>query len=169
MVDQSRRAVVDRPHLPDGYGVPADDDGLLPWEHVERRLREAQSYWVATVDPAGAPHATPIWGSYVRDMLFLDGSPETKRGRNLASNPRVTVHLESASDVVIVQGTAEKVRIDESLAALVSGEISGKYSELGFSPSAADYLGQEMYAVRPRRVFAWTEFPKTLTRFRFDD
>ena len=84
MIDQELRPVVDRPYIPDDYGVPSDGDGLLPWEHVERRLREALNYWVATVDSRGAPHATPIWGAYVQNMLFLDGSPETRRGRNLA-------------------------------------------------------------------------------------
>jgi hypothetical protein len=167
MIDQQLNPVVDRPHMPDGYGTPEDDEGLLPWEHVESRLREAKNYWVATVDAEGAPHATPIWGSYLQGMIFLDGSPETKRGRNLATNPRVAVHLESGSDVVIVRGMAEKVRVDEHLAALLSQEVTRKYGDLGFSPTPEVYLGEDVYAVRPRLALAWTEFPKTVTRFRF--
>lgn len=158
--------VADRPHMPDGYGVPDDEEGRLPWDHVVRRLREAENYWVATADARGRPHSTPVWGAYLRDMVFLDGSPETKRGRNLAANPQVSVHLESASDVVIVEGRAEKVRADTGLASALAGEIARKYGPKGYSPTVDEYLGQEVIAVRPRVVFAWTEFPRTVTRFR---
>jgi nitroimidazol reductase NimA-like FMN-containing flavoprotein (pyridoxamine 5'-phosphate oxidase superfamily) len=159
--------LVDRPRMPDGYGVPEDADGLVAWEHVAERLRDAENYWVATADRRGRPHSTPIWGAYIRGMVFLDGSPETRRGRNLSANPQVAVHLESASDVVIVEGVAEQIQADADLAAVLAQDVARKYGKLGYAPSAENYLGQWVTAVRPRVVFAWTEFPRTVTRFRF--
>jgi nitroimidazol reductase NimA-like FMN-containing flavoprotein (pyridoxamine 5'-phosphate oxidase superfamily) len=168
MTEQTQEPIADRPHMPEGYGVPEDREGLISWQHVVERLTEAESYWVATVDPQGRPHSTPVWGAYLRELIFLDGSTETKRGRNIAANPQVAVHLESASDVVIAEGRAEKIQIDPGLATLLAEETARKYGPMGYSPSANDYAGQAVWAVRPRVVFAWTEFPRTVTRFRLD-
>ncbi len=92
-MDGQRTPIADRPRMPEGYGVPENDEGLISWEHVEERLREAPNYWVATVDARNRPHATPVWGAYLDGLVFLDGSTETRRGQNMAGNPHVTVHL----------------------------------------------------------------------------
>src|SRR5215468_9236087 len=98
-----------RPHMP-GYGVPKDKKGLLPWSHVTERMAEAQNYWVCTVSSDEQPHATPVWGLWVDDRLYFGGSPNTRRNRNLAGNPAVCIHLESASDVIILHGDAQQLR-----------------------------------------------------------
>src|SRR5579875_2973656 len=95
---------VTRPHMP-GYGIPEHTRGLLSWEHVIQRLAAARHYWVDTADRAGHVHATPIWGALVDEVLYVEGVPGTRRGRNIAENPSVVVQLESGEDVVIVEGT----------------------------------------------------------------
>ena len=39
--------------------------------------------------------------------LYLYSERRTVKARNLAADPRLVLHLESAEDVVIVRGTAE--------------------------------------------------------------
>lgn len=90
-----------RPRFPQGYDVPTDESSLLPWSHDRARLEQAQNYWVCTATTGGKPHATPLWGAWVDDRLFFEGSPATRWGRNLTANPHATVHLESGSDVVM--------------------------------------------------------------------
>jgi hypothetical protein len=74
-----------------------------------------------------------VWGVWIDDTFFFDGSPQTRRGRNLAANPAVTVHLESGSDVVILQGEAIQIHgIESQLAQRLSdAAYTAKYKELG--------------------------------------
>ena len=149
-----------RPYAP-GYSVPSHSRGMFSWEHVEERMAKARNYWVATVPPDGRPHATPVWGLWVDRALYFGAGP--RKGRNLAQNPNVTVHLESGEDVVIVEGVAE----------VVTDPDPGLIEQL-FASSKAKYgMGSRdvegAYVVRPRVVFAWSAgSPSTYTRWVFD-
>src|SRR5205823_9378436 len=101
-----REPLRSRPLLPDGYGVPATDEGMVEWSWAVDQLEQARNYWFCTTRPDGRPHAMPAWAVWVDDALYFDGSPETRRGRNLASNPAITVHLESGDQVVVLAGEA---------------------------------------------------------------
>src|SRR5512146_543866 len=89
MSERVRKPVAGRPVMPKDYGVPENDENLLPWSFVEERMAAARNYWVATATRDGKPAATPVWGAWVEGRLYMDGSPETRRGRNIAQNPRV--------------------------------------------------------------------------------
>lgn len=161
--------IAQRPHLPKDYGVPATIEGVLAWGHARERLERARNYWIATVRPDRRPHAVPLWGVWVDETLYFDGSPKTRRGRNIAANPAVAVHLESGDDVVIVEGVAEEVATpDPSLAARIAAAYGGKYAP-DYQPKPDQWDGGGLYAVRPRVAFAWTHFPQDMTRFVFDE
>lgn len=156
-----------RPHVP-GYGIPEHTDGLLDWEHVTQRLAAARNYWVDTADAAGRVHATPIWGAFVDGFLYVEGGPGTQRGRNIAENPNVAVHLESGDDVVILEGVAEHVvPREEELAMRLVDALEPKYGSSGYHPTASQWNEGGLYRIRPRKVFAWTQFPRDATRFTF--
>ncbi|HEX5616142.1 MAG TPA: pyridoxamine 5'-phosphate oxidase family protein, partial [Acidimicrobiia bacterium] len=70
MTDATR----DRPQMPEGYGVPETDNGLLDWATIEARLVASQQYWMATVRPDGRPHVVPRWGVWLDGGLYYDGS-----------------------------------------------------------------------------------------------
>ena len=99
-----------RPSMPDGYGVPDTDEGLLDWSWAVERLESALNYWFATTRPDGRPHAMPAWAVWLDGGLYFEGSPLTRRARNLAANPAVVVHLESGDEVVILEGEARRGR-----------------------------------------------------------
>ena len=158
-----------RPEMPEGYGVPDDTEGMVPWSWAEERLRDATNYWVGTVRADGRPHAVPIWGAWLDGRFWFEGSPDTQRGRNLARNPAVVVHVERGDEVVIVEGVAEQVgRPDPAFAARLADAFGAKYEpKYGYRPKADSWDEGGLYAVMPRKVLAWGAFPTTTTRFLF--
>lgn len=153
--------VVERPKMPDGYGVPENDEGLLEWSQVEEWLAEARVIWLATTRPDGKPHAIPIWGAWVDNCFYCDGSPETRWARNITSNPNIVVHIEKGIDAaVMVEGTVEGLVPGPEVLEKIRASYGSKY----------DYRPEEgalMYRTTPSKVIAWAEFPKSVTRFRF--
>lgn len=156
-----------RPTFPEGYGIPDNNEGLLPWSHVEERMRAAKNYWIATANTRGKPAATPVWGAWIEDRLYFDGSPTTRRGRNIARNPRVVVHLESGDEVVVLEG--ECVILSgapgRELGEKLSQEYTAKYGPLGYSPTPESWDGGGLFVFTPASAMAWTKFPQDATRW----
>ena len=160
MADQ-RDPKPSRAVLPDGYGVPESDAGLLPWEYARERLERAKNYWICTASLDGRPHAAPLWGAWVDDRLYVEGSPATRWGRNLVANPRAEVHLESGNEVVIVEGDIEDIDdVGDVLAERIAGVYRAKYD--GYSTQARGF-----FVLTPRVALGWSQFPKDATRWRF--
>lgn len=73
-------------------------------------LADAVVAWMTTVRPDGQPQSSPVW--FVIDHgEFLIYSRPTPRVDNIATNPRVSLNLDSneGSDVVVLEGTARVV------------------------------------------------------------
>jgi nitroimidazol reductase NimA-like FMN-containing flavoprotein (pyridoxamine 5'-phosphate oxidase superfamily) len=112
----------------------------------------------------GRPHAAPVWGVFVADDLFLETSPTTRKARNLARNPAVVVHTESAEEVVIVEGKAAPFTPPAGLATQIARSFAAKYE--GYEPDPAEWTMGSLYCVTPSVVFAWRDMP-TATCWRF--
>jgi nitroimidazol reductase NimA-like FMN-containing flavoprotein (pyridoxamine 5'-phosphate oxidase superfamily) len=136
---------------PADYPFPRGQDGLLPWSRAREQLVRARYYWLATVRADGRPHVAPLWGGWVNDLLYFDGSPETRWARNIAANPAASVNLENGNDVVIVEGTVEFLVADAALAARLVDVWTEKYGR--FQPEA-DSRG--IFRLRPRSARAWS-------------
>ncbi len=154
----------DRPHVP-GYGIPESTDGILPWSWAVERLERATIYWLATSGADGAPHLMPIWGAWVDGRWYVEGGP-TRWQRNLKANPQLAIHVESGSDVLIVEGRArELVAPPADLAdRILAGFV--KYRP-EYEASADHWTQGGLWALDPIRAFAWTTFPTDMTRFQF--
>jgi len=157
-----------RPYVPE-YGIPNTEEGMLSWSHVSERMAKSLNYWIGTVSPAGEPHATPVWGMWLDNAFYFDGSPQTRRGRNMAANPNVAVHLESGDDVVIFRGKVEQINgRDRSFSTRLADAYATKYKHKGYAPAPDTWDEGGLYVLRPRVVFAWTNFPQDTTRWVFD-
>lgn len=128
----------------------------LTWPEVSARLAPARSYWLVTTSPSAGPHAAPVWGVVVDEDLYVYSERSTVKARNLAADPRVVVHLESAEDVVIVHGVAEDLGRPAANGDVVAA-LTAKYPH----PDDAAYLPSEdpafdvLYVIRPRRAMTW--------------
>jgi pyridoxine/pyridoxamine 5'-phosphate oxidase len=134
---------------------------MLPWEWALVRLRESRNYWISTINSDGSPHAMPVWGVMLDETVSFGTNPASRKGRNLARDPRVVAHTESGDECVILEGTVESVPIDDRLADAFEAKYEWRPKDEGDSA---------WYRVRPRVAYAWLEkeYPHTATRFVFD-
>jgi hypothetical protein len=151
-----------RPRFSTSYGVSSSPDGMLGWEWAADRLERAHNYWLATTEGSGAPLVRPVWALWMADRLCFSTGATSGKGRNIARDPRVSVNLDSGDEVVILEGVAE------ALPAQLAPSIPEPYKQKYNWDVTVDG-DDSWYAIRPVRVFAWTEadFPSTATRFDF--
>lgn len=157
----------------DGSGQLATDAELAArsWATVRARLEQARNYWVVTAGPDGRPHARPYWGHWLDGAMYFQLQAATRTRRNLAANPRATVHLESGEDVVVLEGAVEELgapsAVDPTLVARVLERMASKY---GVRPTAAEVARLAVVAFRfhPETAFTWTleGFPRSVSRWR---
>nr|WP_245756979.1 pyridoxamine 5'-phosphate oxidase family protein [Halogranum rubrum] len=150
-----------RPETEESYGIPEESDGLLPWSFVEETLADDRNYWVSTTLPDGRPHARPVWGVWVDGTMHCGGGERTRWVRNLAQNPAITIHREDAETVVIVEGTAERYMEGEADPEILE-RIDDAYEE-----KYGIRHGTPVFAIRPERVLAWSDYPSDATRWTF--
>ncbi|WP_122090765.1 pyridoxamine 5'-phosphate oxidase family protein [Halalkalicoccus subterraneus] len=151
-----------RPETEDSYGIPEDREGMLPWEFVVGAMEGDRNYWVSTTLPDGRPHARPVWGVWIDDTFHCGGGERTRWARNLAAGSGIAVHRESADEVVIIEGTAEKLdekSADPDLIERLNAAYEEKYGIRHGTP---------FWAVHPRRVLAWSDYPTDATRWAFE-
>jgi hypothetical protein len=107
----------------------------------------------------------PVWGFWLDGSLYFGTARSTRKARNLAHNPALSVHLESGDDVVILEGAAVEVDLsDKQTLKELDAASRAKYKmPLMVIPENV------VYCVRPRVVLAWTEsdFPNNATRWQF--
>jgi Pyridoxamine 5'-phosphate oxidase len=94
---------------------PLVEEASTPWAKALERLEAPEperTYWLATVHPDGRPHLRPLLGLWLDGSFFFVTGARTRKGRNLADEPRCVVAASSqtlpALDIII-EGTAVKV------------------------------------------------------------
>ena len=125
------------------YGQPTETDALA-WSWVEDQLADADMYWVIGRGE-GHPHPRPVWGVWHDGLLVVSlGSPVVNR--ELAADPTVTVHLESALDVVVVEGRFDGHTGSEAVVTAYDRKYRWAYDLARYGPLAV---------IRPITVLAW--------------
>jgi nitroimidazol reductase NimA-like FMN-containing flavoprotein (pyridoxamine 5'-phosphate oxidase superfamily) len=149
------------PHVPALYGLKPREK-YLPWRHAEERLTRSHNYWICTARPDGRPHSIPVWGFWADGAFYFGTGRSSRKGKNLAHNSAVSVHLESGDDVVILEGDAVEVSDKATFKKL--DPLSRKKYKMPVTTIPGETV---LYCVRPRVVLAWTEkgFPKDATRW----
>ena len=129
----------------------------MDWSEVAEMLASWRNYWVCTTTADGAPHAAPVWGVVVDEVLFFYTEDTTVKARNLAADPRVVIHSESGDDVLIVHGSADLVGRPSERPDVIAA-FAVKYTAAGdaqYLPADTDRLNV-FYALRPgTAITAW--------------
>ena len=157
-----------RPNL--GLGAAAYTEDMLSWEYVDSRMRAALNYWIASAGTDGRPHAVPVWGAWLDDIFYFVGAG--RKIRNLRANPQAVVHLESADEVVVIEGRFEEIsRRDRVFLERLDEDFVRKYttyrpSENLDNPEESSNVPVGLFVVYPQTVIAWSGFAHNATRWR---
>jgi hypothetical protein len=135
---------VSQPRMFGGYMGSAE----LPWTWATERLNRAHNYWISTTRSDGKPHSRPVWGIWLDNAFYF--STGSLAASNLVTRPAITVHLESGSEVVILEGVAEPV----NKATLVEQVVNLYNQKYNWNLDPHNLPGP-FYAVRPIVVFGW--------------
>jgi len=129
------------------YGAePMDSTPVV--ERLERGVPQApgsggpdrHTCWLATINPDGRPHITPLGGLWVDGSFWFQTGPGTRKGRNIARDPRCTLSVATKEFDLVVEGDA--VRVDDP--GLVA-EMARRWGEEGW-PARVDETGAALTA-----------------------
>src|SRR4051794_17195888 len=102
----------------------------LEWAPIAARLDEGftqapgsggpdrHTCWLATIDPDGRPHITGVGALWVDGAFWFETGERSRKGRNLARDPRGTISVAARDFDLVVDGTAQKVTEPAIVAAM---------------------------------------------------
>jgi nitroimidazol reductase NimA-like FMN-containing flavoprotein (pyridoxamine 5'-phosphate oxidase superfamily) len=161
----------DRPQLPKGY-IKDTPKGMLTWLAVKKILTTFAYLWIATTDSDGKPHLVQQWGVWIDDVLYFDGSDQTRWARNLSRDPRLSFGMQSAHCAVYGEAIVDIVRgADRKLAAKMSKQYTAKYGRgFKYRPKPEQFVKGHVYRARPTKLIAFDvkKFNTSAARFTFD-
>jgi PPOX class probable F420-dependent enzyme len=126
---------------------PSTEDGA----RALGRLATDRIGWLATVDPDGQPHASPIWFLWENGEVLIYSWDRAPRNGNIEANARVSfnVHTDAeGGDVVTMVGTA---RIDGDAPAADQHPVYiAKYADMiaGYGWTPAWFAGKYSVPIR---------------------
>lgn len=159
------------------YGVPTDPTGALPFEWARERLIANRNYWVVTVDAAGRPHSTPVWGVWTSDDTFwFSCAPTAYKARNLRINPAVAITTTDTVEFVSVEGMAAEAEPPPEIArewAVKYGDDNDRdHPDQAVAEMAQFFASNAAFQVRPTKAIGMIEreeeFATKATRWVWD-
>lgn len=84
------------------------DSGSERDQRALERLSTERIAWLTSVTPEGQPQTVPVWFLWTDGTILVYGHDGAQRNRNLAANPKVSLHFndDDGGDVVFVEGLA---------------------------------------------------------------
>ncbi|MBL7629142.1 pyridoxamine 5'-phosphate oxidase family protein [Frankia sp. CN6] len=166
------------------------DSPLLDWSGIEDRLGagltqapgtggpDRHTCWLATTNPDGSPHVTGIGALWVDGCFWFETGQGTRKGRNLARDPRCVLSLAALEFDLTVAGVAEVVTDPATVADLAARwaaegwparvDDTGLALTAEFSAPSAGPPPWHVYRLAPRAATAVaTVEPGGATRWRF--
>lgn len=130
------------------------DAPTMSWEEVVKRLEAGfsqgpgsqegepgrYSTWVSTINADGGPHMNAIGAIWFDGAFHLVTGPRTRRGRNLARDPRCAVSLSVREFDLVVEGNATRVLGEELV------RVARRYHDHEGWPAEADGSGEALTA-----------------------
>src|SRR6185369_5245987 len=113
------------------------DTPPIDWERVESRLEQGftqapgtggpqrHTCWLATINDDGSPHVTGIGTLWVDGAFWFETGEGTRKGRNLARDPRCTLSVATEEFDLVVEGEAHKITDAATVAAMAARWAEG--------------------------------------------
>jgi hypothetical protein len=96
--------------------------------------------WLSTINADGSPHVTGVGVLWVDDAFWFETGPTTRKGRNLARDPRCVLSVATAGFDLVVDGVADPVTEPETVARMAALWAAGGW------PCRVDESGQALTA-----------------------
>lgn len=149
-----------------GQSAPAPDD------------HNARTTWLTTVNEDGSPHVTAVGALWLDGTFWFQTGAGTRKGRNVARDPRCSVAVSIRDADVVFEGDASRVTDPTTVARIAKAWAEGGWpaepdeSGAGITaPFNAPSLGPppwNVYRVEPRSATVVLGIdPGGLTRFTF--
>jgi hypothetical protein len=157
-------------NLADLYDLPA-----LDWTAITARLDKGltqvpgsggpnrHTYWLATINPDGSPHVNGVGALWADGTFWFETGRQTRKGRNLARDPRCTLSLATLEFDLVVEGEAALVTDPPTVAAMAKlwavewpckVDESGQALTAEFSAPSAGPPPWHVYRIEARRAMA---------------
>src|SRR3954463_7365065 len=97
------------------------DRPLVDWAAITRRLDKGftqapdtggpnrHTCWLATIDADGAPHLTAVGAMWHEGAFWGSTGDGTRKGKNLARDPRCTLSVSMHDYDLVLEGAASKI------------------------------------------------------------
>ena len=165
----------------------ADDLPPVDWAAIVEKLENrsapapdahnARTTWLTTINEDGSPHVTPVGALWV-DGAFWFQTGATRKGRNVAREPRCSIATSISGADVVVEGDAERVTDPAAVARIAKAwadqgwpaepDPSGTGITAPFNAPAQGPPPWNVYRIKPRSAtVALGDEPGGLSRFRF--
>jgi hypothetical protein len=172
---------MDATNLAELYELP-----LVDWQQVETRLDQGLEQepgtgapcWLATTNGDGSPHLTGVGALWVSGAFYFQTGETTRKGRNLARDPRCSLSVANEEFHLVVDGDAAMLGDAAVVADLarrwvaggwpVSVDATGIALTAEYSAPSAGPPPWRAYRITPRQVtVVLASAPGGATRWRF--
>ncbi len=119
-------------------------------ERVAEFVNERRNATVATVSPAGQPHAAVVIAASVDDEIYFTVNPSSVLARNLGDNDRIALSVCDTVHAVMSQGRAVRVGTAPDLGELID-QLAARTAARQFTP---DDWGGDLYRIEMTRLVA---------------
>jgi hypothetical protein len=151
----------------------------IPWSRALKQLEASASgtYWLATTNPDGRPHVAAVGALWIDGKIYFVTGSHTRKGRNLAANPKCVVSVSLTGIDLVLEGSAVRVSDRPTLLRLARryaaqgwpASVSGAAFTAEYSAPSAGRPPWNLYVVRPSTAFGVsTAEPPGATRWRFE-
>jgi PPOX class probable F420-dependent enzyme len=102
------------------------------WATIESRLArgvtqapgtggpDRHTSWLATINRDGSPHLTGVGAIWREGAFHFETGEQTRKGRNLARDPRCSLSVATHEFDLVVEGVAEKIADPETVEILAA-------------------------------------------------
>ena len=133
---------------------------------------------MTTINADGSPHVTGIGAVWVDGSFWFETGERTRKGRNLARDPRCVLSVAAHDFDLVVEGTASKITDQQTVAAMAARwaaegwparvDETGQALTAEYSAPSAGPPPWHVFRITPRSATAvLTVDPGGATRWRF--